>query len=147
MVTDVILKELIHKASNARANAFVPRSDHKIGAVILSTDGYIFAGCNIESNISGLGTCAERGAIDAAIAQGKYEYEALLVLDSSLTYPCGACLQYLFEFYSITGNDISIILIDDVENKEATSLLSLLPHGYIPHHDLKKIKKYRNKIS
>ncbi len=145
MIAEEEIKKLRETASAARNNAFVPRSGHKIGASILSTDGKYFGGCNIESNISGLGSCSERVAIDNAICNGKYEFKALLILDDKLTVPCGACLQYLLEFYFITDQDITIISSDIEGNIKSYSLLELLPKGYLPHSDIEKIKSYKNK--
>ncbi|MBU4016059.1 cytidine deaminase [Patescibacteria group bacterium] len=145
MIAEEEIKKLRETASIARSNAFVPRSDHKIGSSILSTDGKYFGGCNIESNISGLGSCSERVAIDNAICNGKYGFKALLILDDKLTVPCGACLQYLLEFYVITNQDIIIISSDIEGNIKNYSLLELLPNGYFPDHDIEKIKSYKNK--
>lgn len=145
MVGEEEIKKLRETASTARNNAFVPRSGHKIGASILSTDGKYFGGCNIESNISGLGSCAERVAISNAVSNGKYEFKALLTLDDELTVPCGACLQYLVEFYVITNQDIIIVSSDMEGHIETHSLLELLPIPYLPHHDIEKIKSYKNK--
>lgn len=145
MIGEEEIKKLKEIASAARVNAFVPRSGHDIGSAILSTDGRYFGGCNIESNISGLGSCAERVAIDNAISSGKYEFKALLTLDKELIVPCGACLQYLLEFYVITDQDIDIISADTQGNTKVHTLLELLPVRYLPHHDLDKIKSYKNK--
>lgn len=145
MISSEEIQKLIALASSARSNAFVPRSDHRIGAGILSTDGQTFGGCNIESNISGLGSCAERVAIDNAISHGKYEFSALLVLDEKLTVPCGACLQYLLEFTIITGQDITIVSADTENHTKTYSLREILPNGYLPQHDIGKIKSYKNK--
>ena len=145
MIGEEEIKKLRETASTARNNAFVPRSGHKIGASILSIDGKYFGGCNIESNISGLGSCAERVAIDNAVSSGKYEFLALFILDEEITMPCGACLQYLLEFYFITDQDIAIISSDLEGNIKNYSLLELLPKGYLPHSDIEKIKSYKNK--
>lgn len=145
MVSEDEIKKLRETALTARNNAFVPRSGHKIGASILSTDGRYFGGCNIESNISGLGSCAERVAVDNAISNGKYEFNALFVLDDNLTVPCGVCLQYLLEFHIIINEDIIIISGDMQNNTKNYSLLALLPHGYLAQHDVDKIRSYRNK--
>lgn len=145
MISEEEIKKLKEAASLARNNAFVPRSGHKVGSSILSTDGKYFTGCNIESNISGLGSCAERVAIDNAISNGKYEFKAILTLDKELIVPCGACLQYLLEFYVIANQDITIISSDTQGNIEKHTLLELLPIPYLPHHDLEKIKSYKNK--
>lgn len=145
MISEEEVKKLRETASIARNNAFVPRSGHPLGSSILSTDGKYFGGCNIESNISGLGSCAERVAIDNAISNGKYEFKSLLILDDKLTVPCGVCLQYLLEFYIINNQDIIIISSDVEGNIKNYSLLELLPIPYLPHHDIEKIKSYKNK--
>lgn len=145
MPSEQELKELLQIARVARENAFVPRSDHKIGAALLTTDGVFFAGCNVESNISGLGICAERAAIDNAIVHGKYEFKALLTLDEKPSISCGACLQYLLQFYVINEEDIAILTVDIKGNISRYSLLQLLPTPYLSQNNLEKIKSYKNK--
>lgn len=138
------IQKLIDIAKEARNNAFAYRSGHKIGAAVLTTDGEIFGGCNTESNISSLGVCAEMSAIDHAVVHGKYEFKALAVVDTKLTYPCGACLQYLTLFTQIDNSDVYIV-VSDVNNKYKIEKISeLLPHEYISK-DTIKIKKYKNK--
>ncbi len=138
------IQKLIDKAKEVRQNAFAYRSNHKIGAAVLTTDGEIFGGCNTESNISSLGVCAEMSAIDHAVVYGKYEFRALAVVDNKITYPCGACLQYLTLFTQIDDKDVYII-VSDIDGKYKIEKLSkLLPHGYVSK-DIKKVKKYKNK--
>ncbi len=145
MPTEQELNELLRIARVARENAFVPRSDHSVGAAVLTTDGFFFAGCNVESNISGLGICAERSAIDNAIVHGKYEFKTLLTLDEKPSISCGACLQYLLQFYVINNKDITILTADQDGQVQHYSLLQLLPTHYLPQHNLEKIKGYKNK--
>lgn len=136
--------QLIQKATRVRSYAFVPKSNHKIGACVMTRDGEYFEGVNIESPISGLGTCAERAAIDHAISHGKYEFQALAIVDEKITYSCGACLQYLLEFYQINKKDIIIVSADVQGKYEKNSLLQLLPHGYLTEHNLDKIERYKS---
>ena len=138
------IKKLIEKAKETRSNALVPKSNHKIGACILATDDTEYEGCNIEGIISGLGTCAERAAIDHAVIHGKYEYKALVVFDESEVFVCGVCLQYLYEFYQITNKDIMIITATENGDYHKSSLLELLPHGYITEHNLVRLREYHN---
>ncbi len=145
MPTQQELKEMLRIAHIARENAFVPRSDHKVGAALLTTDKVFFAGCNVESNISGLGICAERSAIDNAIVHGKYEFQALLTLDEKPSISCGACLQYLLQFHVINDKDVTILTADIHATLVNYSLLQLLPTRYLPRHNLEKIKSYKNK--
>lgn len=140
------IDNLLKVAKESRNNAFVPKSGHKIGAAILSTDGDYFGGCNVESNISGLGVCAERSAIDHAVIHGKYRFEAVLVMDEEKTFPCGACLQYLVWFSQTNNRDIKIIVADTNRKYKIFSLSELLPHKYLSKTKISKIKKYKNKV-
>ncbi|QQG44436.1 MAG: cytidine deaminase [Candidatus Roizmanbacteria bacterium] len=146
MVTDLELKYLIEKAKLARENAFVPRSSHKVGACILTEDGEYFEGCNVESIISGLGTCAERAAIDHAVIHGKYNFKALVSFDAKINFPCGACLQYLLEFYQVSEKEITIISADMEGNIKTNSLFELQPHGYLTENNLDSLKSYKDKM-
>jgi len=74
----------------------------KVGAAVFGRDGQIYEGCNIESWVSGLGICAERCAIDNAILHGNRKIqEVAIIMDAdshSEPRPCGACLQYIYDF-------------------------------------------------
>ncbi|MDH5482584.1 MAG: cytidine deaminase [Candidatus Bathyarchaeota archaeon] len=94
-------KKLLKAASKAMTNAYVLWG-FRVGASVLAEDGQIYEGCNVESWISGLGTCAERCAINHAVLHGnrKIKQIAITVDANSLSepIPCGACLQYIFDF-------------------------------------------------
>lgn len=137
------MSRLIASARESRDHAFVVRSGHKIGAAVLTADGEVFGGCNTEAYITGLGTCAERSAVDHAVAHGRYTFRAVATVDSELTYPCGACLQYLLQFYQINDEDISIIVADLTGNSETKSLMACLPYGYLTKSNLGKLKDYK----
>lgn len=143
-LADSEIKQLIDIATKSRENAFAYRSNHKIGAAVLTIDGEYYGGCNTESNISSLGVCAEMSAIDHAVVHGKYEFKALAVVDNKITYPCGACLQYLTLFSQINKDDIYVIVADMSGKYQVETLENLLPHEYISKDD-KIIKKYKNK--
>lgn len=93
-------KDLIIKAWTAREHAYAPYSNFKVGAALLSGDGRIFVGCNVENISFGLTMCAERVAIGAAIAEGVTEFRLLAIVADSgdPVVPCGACRQVLAEF-------------------------------------------------
>ena len=97
-ISEEEIQKLIKEAIKTRKFAFTHRSRHNIGASVLTLDGKIYGGCNIESVISGLGTCAERAAIDHAITHGHYDIKAVCTVDKGLTPTCGACLQYIMLF-------------------------------------------------
>ena len=96
------IKKLYKKALQTRENAYVPFSRFKVGAAVLTKDGDIFTGCNIENSSFGLTVCAERVALFNAAASGVRpgEMQMLLVVADTedVTSPCGACRQVMAEF-------------------------------------------------
>jgi cytidine deaminase len=91
---------LIGAAKKARARAYSPYSGVKIGAAVLTADGAIFSGANIENASYGLSVCAERMAIFKAVSEGAGKILAIAVVGKSedFTKPCGACRQVMVEF-------------------------------------------------
>jgi cytidine deaminase len=91
---------LVSAARAARRKAYSPYSGVKIGAAVLTSDGRVFSGCNIENASYGLSCCAERTAIFSAVAQGSRRIKAIAVVGASdeFTRPCGACRQVMVEF-------------------------------------------------
>lgn len=133
---------MIQIAKETRENAFAHRSKHKIGASVLTKSGEIYGGCNIESVISGLGTCAERCAIDHAIAHGHYNIRAVCTIDVGFTPSCGACLQYTLLFSQVTDDEIYMINGDVEGNYEIDLLSNLIPEGYRTKNNLEAIRSY-----
>lgn len=145
-LTETEITKMIAVAREARENAFVPKSKHKLGACILTTDGEYFGGCNTEAVISGLGVCAEMSAIDHAVVHGKYQFKALAVVDrENLTYPCGACRQYLAQFAQTNGLDIKIVVANESGKYQLTSLEKELSHIYKSTTFAQVITEYKNK--
>ena len=93
-------KNLIKKAVAAMRRAYAPYSRFCVGAALLTREGRVFQGCNVENASYGLTLCAERTALGAAIVAGHRRFTALAVVSSGQTapMPCGACLQMLAEF-------------------------------------------------
>jgi cytidine deaminase len=91
---------LVGAARKARSNAYAPYSKAKIGAAVLTSDGSIFSGANIENASYGLACCAERTAIFKAVSEGAGKIVAIAVVGKSedFTKPCGACRQVMVEF-------------------------------------------------
>lgn len=143
MLSQEEIYKLIDCAKEYRQNAFIPDSDHKVGACILTKYDNYYGGCNIRSNISGMGTCAERCAIDHAVSHGEYVFRALAVVDSYLNYPCGACLQYLLQFQEIDDDEPIIIIVAKYNGEhQIVSLDQLLPFGYKSRTGIRKLRKY-----
>jgi cytidine deaminase len=124
---------LLEAALKAMNNAYVLWG-FKVGAAVLAEDEEIYGGCNIESWISGLGICAERCAINHAVLHGNRRIrEIAIIMDadsSSEPRPCGACLQYIYDFSQDSKIKIVTakakngrILFETVEVKMAEELL------------------------
>jgi cytidine deaminase len=93
-------KSLVASASRARENAYAPYSNYQVGAALLSPDGRIFAGCNVENASYGLALCAERAAVAELVVAGGRAIAALVVITTGPEpgRPCGLCRQTLSEF-------------------------------------------------
>lgn len=91
--------QLLDMAKEAKKYAYAPYSKFKVGAALLTKDGKVFTGCNIENASFGATNCAERTALFKAISEGENEFNAIAVVSSSeeFTYPCGICRQVLAE--------------------------------------------------
>ena len=107
--------ELLQKAGEAARKAYCKYSRFSVGAALLTEDGKVYTGCNIENGSYSLTVCAERTAIFKAVSEGDTRFAAIAIVggaDNDLTrpcYPCGACLQVMSEFCS---GEFEIILTD-----------------------------------
>lgn len=126
-------EKLVEKAYEALENAYAPYSNFKVGAALLTEDGKVFTGCNVECASFGGTNCAERTAVFKAVSEGYKKYTAIAVVGTSHehTYPCGICRQVLNEF----APDIDIIL-DNHGEALVVNLKEMLPYGFGPS-DLK----------
>jgi cytidine deaminase len=121
-------KELIEAALNVRENAYAPFSEFKVGSAIVTDDGDIVTGCNVESASYGLTVCAERVAIWKAISQGKRKIKRIAVVADTeeLTPPCGVCRQIIWEF----GGDIPVVFANLNGKVETVQMRDLLPRAF-----------------
>ncbi|KOO43881.1 cytidine deaminase [Priestia koreensis] len=101
--------QLIEEAKKARERAYVPYSTFKVGAALLTKDGKVYHGCNIENAAYSMCNCAERTALFKAYSEGDTKYEALAVVADTdrPVSPCGACRQVISELCS---KDMKVIL-------------------------------------
>ncbi|MCL4384113.1 cytidine deaminase, partial [Patescibacteria group bacterium] len=106
MLTNEEIATLQKKATEARKRAFSFKSGHSFGACVLTEAGNYYEGVNVEGVISSLGVCAEMAALDHATTHGEYKFKAICVADDKLTYPCGACLQYMTQFSQVNDYDL-----------------------------------------
>jgi len=120
-------KKLVEMAVKASENAYAPYSKFKVGAAVLTDDGRIFTGVNIENASYGLTICAERVAIFKAISEGAKKIRVIAVFSKgSMPYPCGACRQVLAEF----GSGDTKIIVYDGKKIEEFLLDDLLPNRF-----------------
>jgi len=121
--------ELIKLALKAKENAYVPYSKFRVGSALVTADGSVYTGCNIENASYSPTICAERTAISKAVSDGHREIKKIVIVgDSNFTYPCGVCRQVIREF----GKDAEIIIANDVDNYRKYKLEDLLPHSFGP---------------
>ena len=122
-------EELIQHAREALKHAYIPYSHYGVGACILSTDGRIFTGCNVENASYGLTICAERNAVTTAVASGALTFEKIaIVSNASMPWPCGACRQFLNEF----SPTMEVIVQGGDGHTERAKLNELLPNNFGP---------------
>lgn len=139
-----MIKKLLQKATDMRQYSHVPHSNFRVGSALLTNNGIIIGGCNIESDSYGLTICAERNAIFAAYAQGYRQFQALAVVTNSQSTPCGACRQIIAE---LCGN-IPVYTCDLEGNCLTFQAYDLLPNHFSLQEplSLENIKAHENFI-
>ena len=127
MVMNIDYNLLMNKAKEASANSYSPFSRFAVGAAVLTNDGEIYQGCNVENSSFGLTICAERCAIFKAISDGKREIVAVAIYspNADSCYPCGACRQVMYEFQG-DNEEISVIT-ENLGQLEINKLSYFLP--------------------
>jgi cytidine deaminase len=121
-----------------REQAYARYSQFPVGAALLSADGRIFVGCNVENASYGLSNCAERSAVFAAVAAGQHDFSLLAIASAGGVTPCGACRQVLAEF--APRLPILLIDIDQPATIVEVNLQDLLPGAFTFPHAVKKRK-------
>jgi cytidine deaminase len=129
-------KKLIQEAFKARELAYVPYSKFQVGAALLSNDGHIFHGCNIENAAYSVTNCAERTALFKAYSEGVTQFESLVVVadtDGPVS-PCGACRQVISE---LCDAEMEVVLTNLKGDIQRIQVKDLLPGAFSPK-DLNK---------
>lgn len=136
MIDQEIKEKMFKKAKKAQKNAYVPYSEFPLGAAVLTEDGSIYTGVNIENASFSLTNCAERSAIFTAVSQGKKKIEALLIVSSTENPvpPCGACRQVIQEF---ADGDIEVVMMTEDGKEQTMTSKELLP-GAFSNQDMEK---------
>lgn len=120
-------EELIACAKDAMQHAYAPYSGFRVGAALLTTDGAVYQGCNVENSSYGATICAERVAIMKAVSEGIRNFEKIAIVCSEgrKAYPCGICLQVMSEFF-IDGS----VLLEDSDGITEYRVRDLLPNAF-----------------
>ena len=120
-------KELIEVARKYREYSYSPYSKFKVGAAVLTKQGHVYGGCNIENSSYPVTNCAERTAIFKAVSEGEKEFAALAVIADTEgpCSPCGACRQVMGEFH------INKIIMANLHGAvKVVTLEELLPYAF-----------------
>lgn len=131
-----MVERLIGTAIRQLDFSYAPYSGFKVGAALLTQNGEIYTGCNIENAAYTPTNCAERTAFFKAVSEGVREFRAICIVggkDGVLTEyaaPCGVCRQVMMEFCD--PETFRIILAVDQENYDIFTLNELLPLGFGP---------------
>ena len=124
-------RELIEEAIAAREMAYTPYSHFKVGAALLTADGRVYRGCNIENAGYTPSNCAERTAFFKAVSEGAREFAAIAIVAGLVrTAPCGVCRQVMMEFCEPAA--FRILLAVSPEDYEEWTLERMLPLGFGP---------------
>jgi cytidine deaminase len=124
-------EQLIKEAKAAREKAYVPYSKFKVGAALLTKDGKVYHGCNIENAAYSMCNCAERTALFKAYSEGDKDYSMIAVVADTArpVPPCGACRQVISELCS---KDMKVVLTNLNGDVEELTVAELLPGAFSP---------------
>ena len=121
--------ELIDLAVKTSENAYVPYSYFPIGAVLVTDEGKIYTGVNIENASFGLTNCGERTAIFNAVSEGERSFKELIIYGQTEkpVSPCGACRQVMAEFFE---PDLPVTLVAKDKSTVVMTVKELLPYSF-----------------
>lgn len=122
-----VLAPLIKQAKEGMSHAYAPYSNFHVGACVMTKEGLLYTGCNIENASYGDTICAERTAIFKAVSEGHTDLcEIVIVCDGNVfPYPCGLCRQVMAEF--MPQGRVHVVCGDEVKTY---SVAELMPYGF-----------------
>lgn len=135
-MNDIKTQDLIRAAIEARKNAYTPYSHFKVGAALVTDEGEVITGCNIENAAFTPGNCAERTAVFKAVSEGKLNFKRIAIVGgmesqtdtfSEYAFPCGVCRQVLCEFCE---PEFEIIVAKSINDFKIYTLSMLLPESF-----------------
>ncbi|MBR2403081.1 MAG: cytidine deaminase [Lachnospiraceae bacterium] len=123
-------KTLIREAITAKEMAYAPYSHFRVGAALLTKEGKIYRGCNIENVAFTPTNCAERTAFFKAVSEGEKEFAAIAVTGDAddYLYPCGVCRQVMVEFCDL--QEFKVIVANTEDDYKVFSLGELVPGAF-----------------
>ena len=130
MTKQVDVQKLVEMALAAREQAYAPYSHYPVGAALLTEDGEIFTGCNIENAVYPTTCCAERVAIFKAVSEEHRQFLAIAVATENGGSPCGVCRQVMREF----APEMTVFIANAEGIVRETSVAELLPDSFGPEN-------------
>ena len=130
------ISQLIETAIEQRAYSYAPYSEFRVGAALLTKNGTVYTGCNIENAAYTPTNCAERTAFFKAVSQGEREFQAICVVGgkgetlTDYAAPCGVCRQVMMEFCD--PEEFQIIVAVSLKEYRILTLKEMLPMGFGP---------------
>ena len=128
-----VVRQLVEKAIEMTIFSYAPYSNFTVGAALLTDEGEIYTGCNIENAAYGPSNCAERTAVFKAVSEGKKNFKAIAVVGGlnkkieDYCSPCGVCRQVLAEF---CDKDFKVIMAKSLDDIKILTLGDLLPESF-----------------
>lgn len=124
-------EQLMNLAKEGREMAYVPYSKFKVGAALLTADGKVYKGCNIENSGYSMTNCAERTAMFKAVSEGERDFTAIAIVADTEgpCSPCGACRQVISEF---CAPNMPVYLTNMKGDVQETTVAELLPGAFSP---------------
>lgn len=128
-----VVRQLVEKAFEMTNFSYAPYSNFTVGAALLTDEGEIYTGCNIENAAYGPSNCAERTAVFKAVSEGKKNFKAIAVVGGlnkkieDYCSPCGVCRQVLAEF---CDKDFKVIMAKSLDDIKILTLGDLLPESF-----------------
>ena len=131
-------QQLIKAAIEAREKAYAPYSHFMVGAAVLTKDGQVYTGCNVENASYGATNCAERTAIFKAVSEGNKDFVKIAIVGgkagkeiTEYAYPCGVCRQVMAEFSN--PKELTVLVAKSEAEYEEKTLEDLLPNSFGGH--------------
>jgi cytidine deaminase len=121
--------DLLQIANKVKSNSYSPYSKFRVGAVLVTKEGEMYTGVNVENSSYGLTNCAERTAVFKAVTEGEKEFKSIVLVSDAEDFitPCGACRQVLME---ICGKDLEVVMSNINNEIRILKLEELLPLSF-----------------